>query len=58
MTGASGLCAGDRADRAVEREIGVDLVGEQRDAVPLGELDQRPPHRRADRRPRSGCSDR
>ena len=44
MTGASGLCARDRRDRTVEGEIGVDLVGEERKAVLLGDLDQRASH--------------
>ena len=44
MTGASGLCAVIGGDRPVEGKIGVDLVREQRDAVLVGEVDQRTPH--------------
>ena len=35
ITGASGLCCGDRRHRTVEGEIGVDLVGEEREVVRL-----------------------
>ena len=34
----------DRVNRAVEGEIGVDLVGEQRDVVIVGDLQQLAPH--------------
>ena len=44
MTGASGLCAAIAVHRTVEGEIGVDLVGEERNAVLVGEVDQRAPH--------------
>ena len=32
------------ADRTVEREVGVDLVGEQRKVVAVGQLDERAPN--------------
>ena len=41
MTGASGIAGGNRRHRAVEREVGVDLVGEQRKVVAIGQLDER-----------------
>ena len=36
-----GIAGGNRRDRAVKREVGVDLVGEQGEVVPIGELDER-----------------
>ena len=58
MIARVGIEAADRRDRAVEAEIAVDLVGEDQQAVPVGEVEQRAPRRRSDRRRRSGCSDR
>ena len=45
-------------DRAVEGEIGVDLVGEQRKVVAIGDLDAAPAARRRSRWRPSDCSDR
>ena len=58
MIGASRIEAAERRDRAVVAEIAVDLVGEDRQAVPLGEIDQRAPRRASDRSRRSDCWDR
>ncbi len=41
MTGASGFCAAMRRHRALEGEIRVDLVGEQREVVAVGKLHKR-----------------
>ena len=41
MIGASGLSAAMRRHRAVETQVGIDLVGEQRKVVLVGEIDQR-----------------
>ena len=46
MIGASGSQAADRRHRPVEREIAVDLVGEERDVVRVGDVDERAAHRR------------
>ena len=51
MTGASGPRLRDRRYHAVEREVGVDLVGEQRKVVAVGDLDESPAHFSGIRRP-------
>ena len=38
-----GIERGEGADRTVELQVGVDLVGEQREVVLFGEIDQRAP---------------
>ena len=53
-----GIQRGDRRHGSVEREVGVNLVGEQRKVVLVGEIDQRRGAPPSSRSPRSDCSDR
>ena len=53
-----GIERGEGADRAIERQVRVNLVGEQREVVLVGEIDERAPGLSRNRSRRSGCWDR